>query len=209
MTEAEWLACEDPLKLLESLFGKASERKLRLFAVSSFRRNPDYDTETWSRALSTAERQADDQLGEAEAADARPADHDQAYESRAIRELVGPEAWRAATLAFHWTTLLKSTFVGRIAYGRPQELLHQFALLCDIFGNPFRSIAFAPAWLTSTVLALANLMYESRDFSAMPILADALQDAGCDSADVLDHCRDTKQTHVRGCWVVDLVLGKS
>jgi hypothetical protein len=51
-------------------------------------------------------------------------------------------------------------------------------------------------------------MYESRDFGAMPILADALQDAGCDSADVLDHCRDAPVTHVRGCWVVDLVLGK-
>ncbi|MDY3562094.1 hypothetical protein R5W23_003540 [Gemmata sp. JC673] len=50
-------------------------------------------------------------------------------------------------------------------------------------------------------------MYESRDFSAMPILADALQDAGCDRADILDHCRGPGQ-HVRGCWVVDLVLNK-
>jgi hypothetical protein len=49
-------------------------------------------------------------------------------------------------------------------------------------------------------------MYEARDFSAMPILADALQDAGCDNDDILSHCRDTKQVHVRGCWVVDLVL---
>jgi hypothetical protein len=51
-------------------------------------------------------------------------------------------------------------------------------------------------------------MYYRRDFSAMPILADALKDAGCDNADMLDHCRDTGATHVRGCWVVDLVLGK-
>jgi hypothetical protein len=51
-------------------------------------------------------------------------------------------------------------------------------------------------------------MYQARDFSAMPILADALQDAGCDNDDVLTHCRDTAQPHVRGCWVVDLVLGK-
>ena len=50
-------------------------------------------------------------------------------------------------------------------------------------------------------------MYESRDFSAMPILADALQDAGCDNDDILNHCRDPVR-HVRGCWVVDLVLGK-
>ncbi|MDY3556283.1 hypothetical protein R5W24_005446 [Gemmata sp. JC717] len=52
-------------------------------------------------------------------------------------------------------------------------------------------------------------MYESRDFSAMPILADALQDAGCEDGAVLDHCRDPHGVHVRGCWVVDLVLGKS
>ena len=52
-------------------------------------------------------------------------------------------------------------------------------------------------------------MYESRDFAAMPILADALQDAGCDNPDLLAHCRDPQQVHVRGCWVVDLVLGKS
>ena len=50
-------------------------------------------------------------------------------------------------------------------------------------------------------------MYDSRDFSAMPILADALQDAGCGSADVLNHCREPG-AHVRGCWVVDLVMGK-
>ena len=52
-------------------------------------------------------------------------------------------------------------------------------------------------------------MYESRDFAAMPILADALQDAGCDNDDILNHCRDERPRHVRGCWVVDLVLGKS
>jgi hypothetical protein len=51
-------------------------------------------------------------------------------------------------------------------------------------------------------------MYDSREFSAMPILADALQDAGCDNDEVLSHCRDPNADHVRGCWVVDLVLGK-
>ncbi|WP_239465732.1 hypothetical protein [Gemmata sp. SH-PL17] len=80
-------------------------------------------------------------------------------------------------------------------------------MLRDIFGNPFRPVAFSSAWRTPTVLALAAQVYESRDFSAVPILADALQDAGCDNADILDHCRGTG-AHVRGCWVVDLVLGK-
>ena len=78
----------------------------------------------------------------------------------------------------------------------------------DIFGNPFRPVAFSPEWRTSTAVAIAQGMYESRDFGAMPILADALQDAGCDSADVFDHFRGPGP-HVRGCWVVDLVLGKT
>ncbi|VTR93301.1 Uncharacterized protein (Fragment) OS=uncultured bacterium PE=4 SV=1 [Gemmata massiliana] len=80
--------------------------------------------------------------------------------------------------------------------------------LRDIFGNPFRPMALAPEWRTSTALALAAQMYESREFGALPILADALQDAGCDSADVLNHCREPG-VHVRGCWVVDGVLGKA
>jgi hypothetical protein len=80
-------------------------------------------------------------------------------------------------------------------------------LLRDIFGNPFRPVSFSPAWRTDTAVALARQMYESRDFGAMPILADALQDAGCDDADILEHCRGPGP-HVRGCWVVDLVLDK-
>jgi hypothetical protein len=81
--------------------------------------------------------------------------------------------------------------------------------LHDIYGNPFRKVKFDTKWRTDTAVSLARGMYESRDFGAMPILADALQDAGCDNEDVLNHCRDTNQPHVRGCWVVDLVLGKS
>ena len=62
--------------------------------------------------------------------------------------------------------------------------------------------------ITSTVVALASQMDGSRDFSAMPILADALQDAGCDDEEILTHCRDTSVSHVRGCWVVDTIFGK-
>ena len=64
-----------------------------------------------------------------------------------------------------------------------------------------------PTWRTSTVLAMARQMYESRDFSPMPILADAVQDAGCADELVLGHCRKPAP-HVRGCWVVDLLLGR-
>jgi hypothetical protein len=87
----------------------------------------------------------------------------------------------------------------------PEEGRAQAGIIRDIVGNPFRPVSFSLSWRTDTVLALAHQMYESREFSAMPILADALQDAGCDSADILSHCR-AKQEHVRGCWVVGLVL---
>ncbi|MCE9566323.1 MAG: hypothetical protein K8U57_30230 [Planctomycetes bacterium] len=89
------------------------------------------------------------------------------------------------------------------------ECSYQVAVLRDTFGNPFRPVAFPPEWRTSTTVAIACEMYESRDFSAMPILADALQDAGCDNEDILNHCRDANQVHVRGCWAVDQILGKA
>jgi hypothetical protein len=80
-------------------------------------------------------------------------------------------------------------------------------LVRDIFGNPFRPMTLDPEWRTSTTVVLAAGMYKSRDFDAMSILADALQDAGCDRADILAHCRGPGP-HVRGCWVVDSVLNK-
>jgi hypothetical protein len=91
----------------------------------------------------------------------------------------------------------------------PAFVAVQCRILRDIFGNPFRPAAFSPAWSTDTAVALARQMYDDREFGAMPILADALQDAGCDSENILSHCRDASQVHVRGCWVVDLVLGKA
>ena len=81
-----------------------------------------------------------------------------------------------------------------------------YPLYADIAG----SVASFPGdWRTTTSVQLARGMYESQDFSAMPILGDALQDAGCDNDEVLNHCRDPQGIHVRGCWVVDLVLSKS
>jgi len=97
--------------------------------------------------------------------------------------------------------------VGYANHGETREAAIQAGLLRDIFGNPFRPVAFSTSWRTDTAVTLARQMYDARDFSAMPILADALQDAGCDNTDVLDHCRGPGP-HVRGCWVVDLVLGK-
>lgn len=79
----------------------------------------------------------------------------------------------------------------------------------DIFGNPFRPVVFDPRWRTESAVALARTAYEARDFALLPILADALEEAGCDHPDILIHCRDPQQFHVRGCWVVDGVLGKT
>jgi hypothetical protein len=91
--------------------------------------------------------------------------------------------------------------------GDEARALH-LAVFRDVFGNPFRPVAFDPAWRTEAVVTLARGMYEGRDFAAMPVLADALDDAGCDHPDILAHCRGPGP-HVRGCWVADLVLGKA
>lgn len=80
-------------------------------------------------------------------------------------------------------------------------------LLRDLFGNSFRPIKLDPHWLTSSVLDLAQGIYEDRAFERIPILADALMDAGCADELIINHCRGPGP-HVRGCWVVDLLLGK-
>ncbi|MCE9530621.1 MAG: hypothetical protein K8T89_05755 [Planctomycetes bacterium] len=77
----------------------------------------------------------------------------------------------------------------------------------EIFGNPFRPVTIDPRWQTSNVIDLATAIYTDRAFDRMPILADALMDAGCDNDEIIHHCRGDGP-HVRGCWVVDLILGK-
>jgi hypothetical protein len=83
----------------------------------------------------------------------------------------------------------------------------QASLLRDIFGNPFRRPHFDPTWQTSSVVRLAKAIYEERAFDQLPPLADALEEAGCTNADILAHCRQPG-LHFRGCWVMDLILGK-
>jgi hypothetical protein len=90
---------------------------------------------------------------------------------------------------------------------RIEDTCAQADLLREVFGNPFRPVTFSPEWRTDTALSMARQMYDSGGFSAMPILADALQDSGWHNEDILNHCRQPG-THVRGCWVVDLVLNK-
>ena len=83
----------------------------------------------------------------------------------------------------------------------------QCSLIRDIFGNPFRPETIYSAWLTPRVVIEAQAIYDERAFERMPVLGDALEDAGCTNVDIVQHCRRPAE-HVRGCWAVDLVLGK-
>ncbi len=145
------------------------------------------------------------------------------------------------SIGFLVYSCLKDTARGMEREGVATEAASQAAIVRDVIGNPFQPVAlkkitrqfggkrvrarvFAPAGRTDTAVSLARQMYATNEFGAMPILADALQDAGCDYEDILSHCRDTSLlsgeppagshapapvSHVRGCWVVDLVLGKA
>jgi hypothetical protein len=90
----------------------------------------------------------------------------------------------------------------------PEEEKQCRMRLHELFGPlPFRPVSPSPAWLTPTVKQLATGIYEERAFERLPLVADALEEAGCANADILTHCRGPGP-HVRGCWVVDLLLGK-
>ena len=235
MTQEEWLVCGDPTPMLAHLLGPATvvtppvnnsgwtlgtypekqttDRKLRLFSVACCVRIWSLITDPRSqRAVEIGERYADGAVEKWEFDHARNeagcvyrhGDFDGNFSAGEAALLpVDPDS---ATSAMDGATLAAEV-VGNGNGPDEGEQAEQTKLLRDIFGNPFRPIAFDPAWRTSTAVALAQQMYESRDFSAMPILADALQDAGCEHNDILDHCRGDG-THVRGCWVVDLVLAK-
>jgi hypothetical protein len=79
-------------------------------------------------------------------------------------------------------------------------------LIRDLF-NPFRPVTFDPAWRTPAVLALARAISEERSFGDMPLLGDALEEAGCNSGHLLAHCREVRE-HLKGCWAIDLILDK-
>jgi hypothetical protein len=194
----------EPRHMLGMAFWRgASARRLRLYGCGCCRVVWDTMTDSLSRqAIVTCELYADGVASESERKRARL--HAHAARGR-ISPRYSPAYWlaQAAYAVTHGDAAVA-------ADGVPDGLLPDSIkahVVRDIFGNPFRPVTFDPDWRTSTAVALATQMYDSRDFSAMPILADALQDAACDSADILDHCRGPGP-YVRGCWVVDLVLGK-
>jgi hypothetical protein len=231
VTEAEWLACDDLVPMLKYLFGPAtirnehgdewnvylekrtSDRKLRLFAVACcFRIWQLISDERCRRAVVVGEQDAD---GEAETWELEYTREEIEFVRHREVNVYNRQALQAACWAIepdstdavlHAPALAEAA--ARSNWYTFTEQAAQVALLRDIFGNPFRPVAFSPVWRTSTAVTLAQQMYDAREFSAMPILADALQDAGCDNEEVLNHCRGADGTHVRGCWVVDLVLGK-
>ncbi len=221
MTEAEWLTPGDLSEHVKFLWAQKRTRKLRLFGVGCCRPlEPWMYDPVMQEALLCAERLADGNLSDStmvkwrqkvqRAEDARkPATNEQdATRQRTVYWTVRSVCHdnRFSCYADSWTTLVRDREVfGEEFVRRGTAFAH--ATLLEVFGNPFRRLTFPQEWLTSTVVALASQMYKSRDFSPMPILADALQDVGCDNDDILTHCRGSGP-HVRGCWVVDLVLGK-
>jgi hypothetical protein len=115
--------------------------------------------------------------------------------------------WRTADGTYRSTEKERPFGIG--ALWETAERFWQIGALHEIFGNPFRPVSLDLCWLAwngGTVAALAQAIYTDRAFDRMPILADALEDAGCSDADILAHCRQPGE-HVRGCWVVDLLLG--
>lgn len=220
MTEEEWLCSIDPTPMLTFLQGRVSERKLRLFTTACARLLWDrIYPGPMRRAVEAAERCADGIPWADELADfcdrlytrigdyVRDSHHngltDRTREERGIyytvlQTTVSPTGLLIAATSPSSTML---------PYILPLSGARQPDLIRDIVGNPFRPVALDPVWLTPAVTALATGIYSDRSFDRLPVLAGLLKNAGCEHADILGHCRGPGQ-HVRGCWVVDLILGK-
>jgi hypothetical protein len=233
MTESDWQDGSYPERMLVYLHGRASNRKLRLLACAWVRCLWDsIEDDAVRRAVEVAERFADDLAGERERQSAwmgvreltRGAGlgdsrrHWQALAAgnaahariqvavrevaRCVAEAAGERARQAVAEnpwgAGAWQARRAAVAGMRDTQGR---------LVREVFGNPLRPPPQLPA-LPPEVLAFARTMYAGRAFDGMPQLGDALEEAGCADAEVLAHCRGV-EGHVRGCWVLDLVLGNT
>ena len=203
MTEDEWLPCADPERMLRHVRAKASNRKLRLFACACYRHVPSLlGLEHVAEALTVSERYADGLATREELC-------------QALNPCGGHgglwDGWNPAVPTPERAERVRA----RTAHAAGDNLAergHQATLLRCIFGNLFRRVPSLPpavlAWNERTVLKLAAAIYDERAFDRLPVLADGLEDAGCTDAAILGHCRGPGP-HARGCWVVDLLLGKS
>jgi hypothetical protein len=221
--------------MLEFLRGRASERKVRLFAVACCRRIWERLAEEGSRhAVGVAERFADglsspSQLRLArgialEGKDPAPwggemacayfatakSAWDAAEGAARTSQLVYSLAWdRARRKADRTHRAADREAVGAVARQETAAArAAQAALLRDILGDPFHGVCLQPSWLTCAVVSQSHAIYDERAFERMPELADVLQQGGCTDATILGHCRGPV-LHVRGCWVVDAILGKA
>jgi len=191
--------------MLESLRGNASERKLRLFAAACCRRVWLRTDPRLREAIRTAEEYAD---GEVRPSTLR----------NALRYCGGGEpslVWGPELSVDHVNAAVRAATgcIVRVAEAgrRDPERAAQAALLRDLFGQLYHSFTADPAWLAwngGTVVRVAEAVYRQREWDRLPILADALEEAGCDDADLLDHCRSAGE-HARGCWALDVLLTKS
>jgi hypothetical protein len=233
VTEAEWLSTTDTYPLLNYLEERSSDRKRRLLGVACCRRIWHRMTDPRSRmAVEMTERFIEGQVSEVDleavSREAEVAYHERAHGRwyhgedaawvTAMAPVWKPKQWPCLGTVVSETVMVAGHFAGlsgtnkktrKAAYGRGYEAERtaQAHLIRDIYGNPFRPVAFDPRWRTADTLGLARGVYEDRAFDRLPLLADALMDAGCADAAVLGHCR-SDGLHTRGCWVVDLVLGK-
>lgn len=190
MTETEWLKCSDPTLMLKHLAETVSERKLLLFACACQRRVLSLrEPESVGRNLVEAlEPFADGLIERRELPDS-------------LRDSTGQDIAIISCRDAAFSSERMGLLIGSA------ELEAQSSLVRDIFGNPFQPLMAEESWLTPSVVNLAQSIYDKRAFDRLPGLADAIEDAGCHEAPILDHCR-SKEQHVRGCWVLDLILGR-
>jgi hypothetical protein len=186
--------------MVEWLRGRASDRKLRLFACAFWgwqEAEGGMDPEM-IRALAYAERWAE--RGSIPARSSEPL--------LPLWLKWHPLFARKASDAANWT--IRKTAAGYRTTDTTRAAKQQVLFLRDIFGNPFRPVTIPPAvllWEDGTVANLPAAIYEGRHFDRLPILADALEEAGCDNAEILAHLR-SGGVHAKGCWALDAILGK-
>jgi hypothetical protein len=233
MTEQEWLEAISPgggvHYLCDSGLGthrrKAGRRKLRLFACACARRIWDLIPPGPHRqAVEDGERLCEG-IGKAKSSDelinldVRGSGLSRVHAADAAAACIEKTIWwaasfgsQAAARAVAWARMeaLATEDHRHYRQAEAEEELAQVALLRETFGNPFRLVKPDPAWLRwndRTVPAMAQAIYEERAFDRLPVLADALTDAGCEDEAILSHCR-SEGPHQRGCWAVDLLLGR-
>jgi len=227
MTGSEWQAFTDPVPILWILRGRLGDakvhRRMRLFACACCRRIWHLLQEEGIRELVEAsELFADDAIGANEfrrildrAVSAKVGMNQQRIAERLgwPAALASGAAWASTGegqegTGFHAFAEAARDAAQAAKQSRAEdwelEAAAQCALVRDIFGNVFQPVPADTNWRSANVVALAAAIYDERAFGRLPIVADALEDAGCTTPEILDHCRQPGE-HVRGCWVVDLV----